>query len=205
MQLLPDSTGPYRNGEVCLESGDFREDTKVSLNSTIISKANSVPLITLFKDYNVHLQFNKSICPFKFHKNGQERSPSFIFYPTTNSFYCWGCQKGGSSCNFVANMEEISVIDSAYKIINLYEDLIQEDVDIYQQDNEKILFSLVDFSNFIRELNKNKIISLNDSEKYTFVFDKLNKKHKLNLAALEAVVVKIKRQIEIYVKNFNYR
>ena len=37
-----------------------------------------------------------SRCPFH-----QDKNPSFYIYPETNSFYCFGCNKGGNVINFV--------------------------------------------------------------------------------------------------------
>jgi len=38
----------------------------------------------------------KGLCPLH-----QEKSPSFYVYPETNSFYCFGCNKGGNIINFM--------------------------------------------------------------------------------------------------------
>ena len=43
------------------------------------------------------------LCPFH-----NERKPSFHIYHANNSFYCYGCQKGGNVINFVRELEGLS-------------------------------------------------------------------------------------------------
>lgn len=45
----------------------------------------------------------KGLCPFH-----SERTPSFVVYPETQSFYCFGCQKGGDIINFIQDIEHLS-------------------------------------------------------------------------------------------------
>src|SRR5947209_20011202 len=42
-------------------------------------------------------------CPFH-----QEKTPSFSVNPAKDIFYCFGCSKGGSVCNFVMEIERVS-------------------------------------------------------------------------------------------------
>lgn len=46
-------------------------------------------------------------CPFPEH-GATGRTPSFKYYPLTNTFYCWGCKKGGSNIEFVMHMQQTS-------------------------------------------------------------------------------------------------
>jgi len=62
-----------------------------------IQTARAVPIQSLI-EFPLR-QSGKSLiglCPF--HK---DRHPSFNIYPETNSFWCFGCQQGGDSINFV--------------------------------------------------------------------------------------------------------
>lgn len=43
------------------------------------------------------------LCPFH-----NERTPSFCIYTATNSFYCFGCQRGGNVINFIRELEGLS-------------------------------------------------------------------------------------------------
>jgi len=43
------------------------------------------------------------LCPFH-----NEKTPSFVVYPNTKSFYCFGCGAGGSAITFVSRMENLT-------------------------------------------------------------------------------------------------
>lgn len=45
----------------------------------------------------------KGLCPFH-----SERTPSFVVYPETQSFFCFGCNKGGDIINFIQDIEHLS-------------------------------------------------------------------------------------------------
>jgi hypothetical protein len=53
-------------------------------------------------------------CPFH-----EDRTPSLKLYLDTNSWYCFGCCKGGASVNFVMEMENISFKEAAEKLLNI--------------------------------------------------------------------------------------
>jgi len=44
------------------------------------------------------------VCPFPDH---QDRTPSFVMYPDTNSYFCFGCNKSGKASWFKREMERI--------------------------------------------------------------------------------------------------
>jgi len=64
-----------------------------------IQLANSVSIIDVV---SINVDLRKSgnklagRCPFH-----EEKYPSFFIYPNTNSFYCFGCNKGGGVIDFV--------------------------------------------------------------------------------------------------------
>lgn len=50
---------------------------------------------------------SKGLCPFH-----SEKSPSFIVYPSTSSFYCFGCGMGGDAITFVKQIEHLDYQDA---------------------------------------------------------------------------------------------
>jgi len=55
---------------------------------------------------DVTLEKNKAKCPFKDHS---DTNPSFVVYPETQSFYCFGCQRGGSAIDYVMHRDGVTV------------------------------------------------------------------------------------------------
>lgn len=49
----------------------------------------------------------KGLCPFH-----SEKSPSFTVYPGDNSFYCFGCGKGGDAISFIKEIEHLDYPDA---------------------------------------------------------------------------------------------
>ncbi len=49
----------------------------------------------------------KGLCPFH-----SEKTPSFTVYPSTNSYYCFGCSSGGDVITFIRNAENLDYSES---------------------------------------------------------------------------------------------
>ncbi len=49
----------------------------------------------------------KGLCPFH-----SEKSPSFTVYPSSNSFYCFGCGVGGNAITFIRQIEHLDYPDA---------------------------------------------------------------------------------------------
>lgn len=49
----------------------------------------------------------KALCPFHL-----EKTPSFVVYEDTQSFYCFGCGAGGDSITFIMKMENLDYMDA---------------------------------------------------------------------------------------------
>lgn len=49
----------------------------------------------------------RGLCPFH-----SEKSPSFTVYPDTQSYYCFGCGKGGDVITFIREIENLDYIES---------------------------------------------------------------------------------------------
>lgn len=66
-----------------------------------------IDLAELVRSYGILLkkigQNWQGLCPFH-----TETNPSFTVYPETQSYYCFGCKKGGDVINFLAEKEHIS-------------------------------------------------------------------------------------------------
>lgn len=55
----------------------------------------------------------KALCPFH-----NEKSPSFTVYPETQSYYCFGCSKGGGALDFIMDYENMQFIDAVRFLAN---------------------------------------------------------------------------------------
>ena len=49
----------------------------------------------------------KALCPFH-----SEKTPSFIVYPNTQSFYCFGCGAGGDAITFIRRIENLDYVEA---------------------------------------------------------------------------------------------
>lgn len=72
----------------------------------IIWNLRAIPFNKILQYYDIKIPYNqgyktyKISCPFH-----SETNPSFTVYTETNSFYCFSCNKGGDSINFIREME----------------------------------------------------------------------------------------------------
>jgi DNA primase len=173
----------------------------------LVEKANTVSFPDLLRYYGINIDENnrKIICPFPSHKGGREATPSFYYYPQTNTFWCFGCKIGVGCCDFVAAKERISKIKAAQKIINLFNLKIEDGINVeeasFTNPNERLEI-LLEFSDLVREFREK-----NRSEKdlifieeISSVFDKINLKHNLDNLGLKSLINKLKVKIENYDK-----
>ena len=63
----------------------------------------------------------KACCPFH-----QEKTPSFIVNPASNTFHCFGCGKGGNVFKFVMMIENLQFPDAAQMLARKYNVIIPE-------------------------------------------------------------------------------
>lgn len=89
----------------------------------------------------------KGLCPFH-----SEKTPSFTVYPSTQSFYCFGCGAGGDVINFVMRMENLDYVSAIETLA------------------KRVGITLPDFSNDItdsRGVSRSRVISMNlEAAKY---------------------------------------
>lgn len=86
-----------------------------SKRKEITSKRNLALIVSIYfliEYYNIELSAgNKYKCPVWEHSN-----PAFTIYPESNSWHCFGCNKGGSVIDLIMHIENINCIDAAVKI-----------------------------------------------------------------------------------------
>lgn len=85
-----------------------------SINEEQIQEALQVPIENL-----INGALRKSgktlcgLCPLH-----QEKHPSFYIYPQSNSFYCFGCNRGGDVINFVSLLHDFSFKEAINYLTN---------------------------------------------------------------------------------------
>lgn len=205
MRDLSNTTGSYCDSKTPGNAGDFATSfTGKAFHEELIDKANSVPITKIFKHYGVRLDERniKTTCPFLSHKGGRERTPSFYYYPSTNTYCCFGCKQGSTCCDFVAIKEKTTKVNAAYKILELFGEDIADGLDIpVREDYSERLNIMMDFSNSVREFRQTNV----DQNAFSFieevcsVYDNINVKHELDNVALRKVVDVLKNRISSYI------
>jgi DNA primase len=207
MRPISSSTGSDSSSQTPGETGDIAASfTGKDYYQDLISRANTVPLIRVFKHYGIRVdEYNRKItCPFKSHKGGRESTPSFYYYPDTNSFCCYGCGMGNKyahGCEFVAYMEGISRVKAADKILKLFSADVDDDAGVLNKnDFSERLEIMMDFSNSVRDFRQSH--SDEESQKFIedmcWVYDQHNLKHDHTNDALRRIVEQIKEKITSY-------
>lgn len=180
------------------EVGEFTINLEDNGYKSLIQKANSVNLSDVFRHYSfvVDPSNRKICCPFPSHKGGNESTPSLLYYPDTNSFWCFGCQKGRFATDFVSSIDQISKTSAANKILQLF----QSDYVPIEQDSVNKLSYLLLFSEVVREFNQNFTSSKDREfiENICKTYDRLYAKYDLTTDALELIANQLKDKILNY-------
>lgn len=208
MRELSSTNRSNSTSETPGETGDSATATSGKVfYQNLIHQANTVPISNVFKHYGLQLSEHnrKIVCPFKSHQGGRERTPSFNYYPDTNSYWCFGCRIGSHACDFVAEVEGISKAKAAYKILHLFKDSVGEEDFLSLPDLSERLDIMLNFSNTVREFRhahleeKDRIFIENICLVYDDLYSKHNSKtKKLDNAALKRIVEQLKEKITIY-------
>lgn len=74
-----------------------------------LSIAKSVPILSLFSPAKIKRTSDRSYCSCPLHT---EKNSSFCVYHRSNTFYCFGCNKGGDSIKFVQLYNNMSFLDA---------------------------------------------------------------------------------------------
>lgn len=202
MRELSNTARSTSSSDASGEIGDFTTTFTRQDYQDLIRKANSVPLVSVFKYYGVRLnEMNKkTTCPFKSHAGGRERTPSFYYYHETNSYCCFGCGVGSRGCDFVAEMEGISKVAAAHKILQLFGS--EADVaNLVDRDNfAERLEIMLDFSTAVREFRQKYTGSEAEIyiEQACIKYDELSAKRNPNNEALRRIVDQLKEYINLY-------
>lgn len=201
--FIGDCKTPGKNGDFAT-TPEMSEKSSVSEGyENLIDKANTVPLIKIFKMYGILLdEFNRKICcPFKSHKGGRENTASFYYYHATNTYWCFGCKQGKSPVDFVSNMDGcFNRNKSASKILENFLSDADEDLILTKEDFSERIEIMMAHSNAIREFRLNNISdeSIIFIEKHCGIYDDINEKHNLNNEALKSVVDKLIENLKTY-------
>lgn len=81
-------------------SDELLNQIKSNIDICDVVESNGVNLSRVGRNY-------KALCPFH-----SEKSPSFIVYPNTQSFYCFGCQVGGDAITFLMKNNNYEYVEA---------------------------------------------------------------------------------------------
>ena len=82
----------------------------------IQEKLERIDIVKLLSRYLIIENTKRNIkCPLH-----DDKSPSFKIYSNTNSWFCFGCQKGGKPVNFVMAMEGLTYKEAVKRLLNMF-------------------------------------------------------------------------------------
>lgn len=202
MQPLHDKSGSASESSSSGQGGGFTDPSgrKVDIRSLVV-QANTIPLATILGSYGQRVdEYNRRIrCPF--HMSGNERTPSFWYYPETNTFHCFGCKVSGRPVEYVSLAESLTKLEAAINIIERWGAQVNSAHQFSEIKNAYVDKILLDFSDYIRTFIKRNESSSEATmyvENLCYSFDKMNHKYDLNNDGLTALIDKIKNRLETY-------
>ena len=84
----------------------------------VFDALKQVPIEDVLENYGVNVKPNRLFnCPFPDHEDTNE---SFKFYINTNSFFCFGCGRGGDTVKFVQLMENVTPLEAARRLSSMF-------------------------------------------------------------------------------------
>lgn len=101
-----------KRNRMILEALDGSKEGKIT--DYMIHQAKEIQLATLYDFENIksgHARFT-ACCPFHSEKTG-----SFTVYPN-NTYYCFGCHKGGDAIEFVRKLHDFNFVESVKFLLN---------------------------------------------------------------------------------------
>lgn len=206
MRDISNTTGPIDYGEKPGETGNSPASFKNALNE-MIQRANAVPILHVFKMYGIRLDVHnrKTTCPFKFHKGGKESTPSFLYYPETNSFYCFGCGTGSRASDFVMHMDNSERPKAAAKILEKFNADVDEDLLYEGQNVAERAEIMAEFSNAVLEFRQKyeSEHAFKFIEYLCWVYDRMNLIHTHDNDALRGLNARLIDWIQSYNSSVN--
>lgn len=192
MRQLPNTTGSISDSEIPGETGDSTTPFAREGYQNIIEKANTIPFTKVFKMYGIKAdEMNKKIiCPFKSHKGGRENSASFLYYPDTNTYHCFGCKQGRTPVDFVMLMDRCHKNKAAQKLLDNFSSDVDDDLILSKESFSERMEIMMEFANVVRDFH----LSFSDDKSFKFIeencltYDAINNKHDLNNEALKSAV-----------------
>lgn len=121
----------------------------------ILDNINFVKVVKYFKlrpdECSTGKYTHRMICPFRFHKNGHERTGSFRFNNKKKTFTCFGCNEGGDILKFLQlyrggseqyNLQRLAIMANLIKDgeIQLPENYVEPEEEVLKENNHKVLF-----------------------------------------------------------------
>ena len=86
----------------------------MALVDEVKSRSDIVQVISDYVDLDTSSRQPKALCPFH-----SERSPSFVIYPESGSWRCFGsCAEGGDVISFIMKKENLSFVESLENLAN---------------------------------------------------------------------------------------
>lgn len=209
MRALSDTSGQYCFSEASGADGytELSYERKRQFKE-LIAKANTVPIKSILSWYGVFVDdySKRCSCPFnRKHKGGRDNTPSFYFYPETNTFHCFGCKAGRTPVDFVSIILNVNKIEAARKILEKdpsTKDAILidgiESTDYYERN-----LLIIDFSNFVRDFYKYNAEdrgAIDFMDKICNAFDSICSKHDMSNDSIKSLIDKLKAKTEKYIK-----
>jgi len=93
------------------------ETNKEDISNIFDYVKSEIDIIDLLNKYGIDYNGTLINCPLPEH---EDKTPSMSIYETTNSFNCFGCEKGGSVIDFVALMEDIEPFKAVVKLNDMF-------------------------------------------------------------------------------------